>query len=713
MPATPNPMNSTVGSTVGATSTNAEPSTNEVPSPDKPSRMLQELFGFSEFRPGQKAVIEAALEGRDVLAVMPTSGGKSLCYQVPALMAGPDEGLTVVISPLVSLMKDQIDGLRTRLRSSGQSADNVAALHSGLAAAERRQVEQNVLSGKVRVLYIAPEKLRSLDSVLLLKRAGGGAGIYMIVIDEAHCISEWGHSFRPEYLFLSTAVEALGKKGEKGRPPIMALTATADERVREDIVELLGLRQPEVVQTGFDRPNLNYRVRWVAESFAKGSARVPGNASSNALLSRMDTIVEALSEGEPPAIVYVHTRRQAEDISGKLSRMGIPAEAYHAGMSKAERDRVQGRFMVDDLPVIVATVAFGMGVDKPNVRTVIHAGVPASIPAYVQEAGRAGRDGRTAHSTVLFSAEELERRKELASKGQTTADEARAFFNHLREISVREKVPGTAGSGQGRRPGKSQLRANPKAFDLPKLGGVGFEAAADALRALEALGRVRRQYNVWAEVQVSFPRVHDAHNGQEDPSEPTESVATEGIAADVMAALRKQRGETSGRTEGGTGTDGFSVALPELAREAGATPAATQVALTRLAARGVVRVRGRGVLADLLVKPGPLSRRELLELTKRFEGRSAIETRHLEEIGRYASLTTCRRSRLLSYFGDGAAKLVAPCAGCDICNTRGAGRNASKGSRKHDRTRGRAASATSSVVSRALTGLRNVVFGSI
>ena len=198
-------------------------------------------------------------------------------------------------------------------------------------------------------------------------------------------------------------------------------------------------------------------------------------------------------------------------------------------MSKAERDRVQGRFMADDLPVIVATVAFGMGVDKPNVRTVIHAGVPASIPAYVQEAGRAGRDGRTAHSTVLFSPEELERRKELASKGQTTADEARTFFNQLREISVREKAPGKSGSRTGpKATGTSQLRANPKAFDLPKLGGVGFEAAADALRALEALGRVRRQYNVWAEVQVSFPCVRDGRNGQEDPSEPSESVATEG-----------------------------------------------------------------------------------------------------------------------------------------------------------------------------------------
>jgi len=652
-------------------------------------RLLRELFGFSDFRPGQETVIEAATEGHDVLAVMPTSGGKSLCYQVPALMA---EGLTLVISPLVSLMKDQIDGLRSRLRTSGQRADTVAALHSGLPAAERRRVERDVLSGKVRILYIAPEKLRSLDTMMLLKRSGGGAGIYMIVVDEAHCISEWGHSFRPEYLFLATAVEALGKsaqktgeeKASKKRPPVMALTATADERVREDIVELLGLREPKLVQTGFDRPNLRYRVRWVAEGFAEASTK--GFTNDNSPMGRMDTIVEALAEGEPPAIVYVHTRRQAENISRKLSGMGIPAEAYHAGMSKVARDRVQGRFMVDDLPVIVATVAFGMGVDKPNVRTVIHAGVPASIPAYVQEAGRAGRDGKPANSTVLFSPEELEWRKELAGKGQTTTDEARAFFNHLREISVREKVS----SGQSHSKGQSQLRANPKAFDLPKLGGVGYEAAADTLRALEALGRVRRQYNVWAEVQVSF---RGSRNRLEGNSEPHE-----GVAANVLAAIRKRSEKAS--------ADSFAVALPDLAREAGATPAAVQVALTRLAAQGVVQARGRGILADLLVKPGPLSRRELGELTKRFEERFAIEARHLEEIGHYASLRMCRRVRLLSYFGDGAAELVAPCDGCDICN-------ASNASRKDNKTRNRAASAPSSVISRALTGLRNVVFGSI
>ena len=462
--------------------------------------MLREFFGFPEFRPGQEAVIEAAARGRDVLAVMPTSGGKSLCYQVPALMA---EGLTLVISPLVSLMKDQMDSLRVRIQNYGGRPDSVAALNSGLTVGERRRVEHRLLNGGVKILYIAPERLRSLEVVVMLKRVG----VSLVVVDEAHYISEWGHSFRPEYLFLATAVEALGKAGvaKTGRPPVMALTATADERVRKDIVGLLGFREPKVVHTGFNRPNLRYRVRCVAENAYDHE----DDGAETGLLGRLDTIVEALAEGEPPAIIYVHTRRRTEQIAADLSGMGIPAEAYHAGMNGAERDRVQGRFMADELPVIVATVAFGMGVDKPNVRTVIHAGVPASVPAYVQEAGRSGRDGKPAQSTVLFSPKELEHRKDLAGSGQTTAEEARTFFDALRKIAVLE----TAGVNRGK------LRANPKTTELLKLGGVGYEAAQDALRALEAMGRVRRHYNVWSEVRVSgLPGLGDAAAGPAEGS---------------------------------------------------------------------------------------------------------------------------------------------------------------------------------------------------
>ena len=587
---------------------------------DLPRRLLLKVFGHEGFRPGQEDVIAAAVAGRDVLAVMPTSGGKSLCYQVPALMG---EGLTVVVSPLVSLMKDQIDALRARVEASDEEvpAGAVAALHSSLSVSERRRVERRVLSGEARILYVAPERLRSLELVLLLRRAGGGAGVSLVVVDEAHCTSEWGHSFRPEYLFLRTAIGDLAPR--EHRPPVMALTATADPRVRRDIVELLGLRELEVVRTGFDRPNLRYRVRWVAED------------------GRLDTVVRALGSeaGEAPAIVYAHTRSRCEELASALSSRGIPAQAYHAGMGPAERDAVQGRFMDDELPVIVATVAFGMGVDKPNVRTVIHAGVPASIPAYVQEAGRAGRDGRPASSTVLFSPEELDHRKDLARTNLTTAEDAKAFFEALKGIGVPE------GAG----PNAGKLRANPNPQEISRLGEIGAGAAADALRSLEAMGRVRRGYNLWAEVRIE--RLPPGAVPTPDDSS---------VGAGVLRALAR-RGAAS------------RVPLVELAREVGASPAAVQAALARLIGSGEIEAAPKGRIADLLVKPAPLGRRELADLGARFEHRSEQEVRHLEEVAAYASLTTCRRARLLSHFGDEAAELVAPCDGCDVCRGRNRG----------------------------------------
>ena len=589
---------------------------------DLPRRLLLKVFGHEDFRPGQEDVISAAVAGRDVLAVMPTSGGKSLCYQVPALMG---EGLTVVVSPLVSLMKDQIDALRARVEASDGEvpAGAVAALHSSLSVSERRAVERRVLSGEAKILYVAPERLRSLETVLLLRRAGGGAGVSLVVVDEAHCTSEWGHSFRPEYLFLRTAIGDLAPRGHRppARPPIMALTATADPRVRHDIVELLGLREPEVVRTGFDRPNLRYRVRWVAED------------------ARLDTVVRALGEGEAPAIVYAHTRSRCEELASALSSRGIRAQAYHAGMDPAERDAVQGRFMDDELPVIVATVAFGMGVDKPNVRTVVHAKVPDSIPAYVQEAGRAGRDGRPASSTVLFSPEELDHRKDLARTNLTTAEDSKVFFDALKEIGVPE------GAG----PNAGKLRANPNPQELSRLGDVGGGAAADALRALEAMGRVRRGYNLWAEIRI----------GKLPPKPSSAASPPDGgsVGAGVLRALARR----------GIGS---SVPLLDLAREVGASPAAVQASLARLIRTGEIEAAPKGRIADLLVKPAALSRRELADLGARFEHRSALEVRHLEEVAAYASLTTCRRARLLSHFGDEAAELVAPCDGCDGCRKR-------------------------------------------
>ncbi|MDP9481012.1 MAG: RecQ family ATP-dependent DNA helicase, partial [Actinomycetota bacterium] len=365
-------------------------------------RVLRSVFGFEDFRTGQEEVVGSVLRGNDTLAVMPTSGGKSLCYQGPALM-GEGGGLTLVVSPLVSLMADQELSLRRRYEERGLGAENapVAALHSQLGAAEERRVEAGVVSGGIRILLVAPERLRSLEFVLSLKRASRGRGVGLFVVDEAHCVSEWGHSFRPEYLHARRVIEDLRGKDRPGgapRPmPVLALTATADARVRDDVVRLLGMQDPKVVLTGFDRPNLTYAVEKAEDGEEASAPRV----------------LDALARHGTPAIVYAGTRRQTESLAEALRDGGVAAEAYHAGMAGEARSAVQERFMTDRTAVVVATVAFGMGVDKPDVRNVIHAGLPASIPAYVQEAGRAGRDGRPASCTVIYSAEEAARRKEV------------------------------------------------------------------------------------------------------------------------------------------------------------------------------------------------------------------------------------------------------------------------------------------------------------
>ena len=415
------------------------------------------------------------LSGRDTLAVMPTGGGKSLCYQIPALMKGPGEGITLVVCPLVSLMKDQVESLRRRLDDPGA----VAALHSKVPARERREIERRALSGALRVLFVAPERLRSLQFCVFLKRAAGGRGVSLLVVDEAHCISEWGHSFRPEYLFLGPVIADLASRRTVGaadaspRVPILALTATADPRVREDIVALLGMEDPEEVVTGFDRPNLSYAVR--KTHLPAGGARLP-------------LVLELLKDAEMPAVIYAHTKRHTEEFALGLAEAGIEARPYHAGMAATERDAVQDAFMGGTLPVICATVAFGMGVDKPDIRTVIHAGVPSSVSAYAQEAGRAGRDGEAASCVVFFSEEELEARRELASLGHADASDARLYLEAL------QAVAGPAAGGFLRPP----ARQRPGGGAVPPGGrhpreGPGRSARPGARRqdpkALQPVGR--------------------------------------------------------------------------------------------------------------------------------------------------------------------------------------------------------------------------------
>lgn len=340
------------------------------PSPalDAARKVLRDVFGYGEFRPGQAEVISAVLARRDTLAVMPTGGGKSVCYQVPALLR--EDGLTLVVSPLLALMKDQVDAMR----AMGVPA---AAINSTVSVEEQRQVLAAAGEGTIRLLYVAPERFGAGGFMAALR----SLRVSLLAIDEAHCISQWGHDFRPSYRDLGAVRDRIGS------PPIVALTATADPRVREDIVQRLGLKQPEIHVAGFDRPNLRFevvRVSTLKEKFEGISAQL-----------------RALKDES--AIVYCGTRKRVEEVTDSLQRAGIKCARYHAGMEDSDRKRIQDAFARDKLRVIVATNAFGMGIDKPDVRAVIHHDMPDSLESYYQEAGRAGRDGDPATCTLFYA----------------------------------------------------------------------------------------------------------------------------------------------------------------------------------------------------------------------------------------------------------------------------------------------------------------------
>ncbi|MEX1049865.1 MAG: DNA helicase RecQ [Akkermansiaceae bacterium] len=328
------------------------------------SGRLKQTFGYDEFRPLQREIMEASLGGRDTVAILPTGAGKSLCYQLPALVRG---GLTLVVSPLIALMKDQVD----QLVASGVAA---TFLNSTLDPSEARRRLDGLDAGDYQLLYVAPERLMLADFLGRLK----GWNIAALAVDEAHCISEWGHDFRPEYRRLKEVRQWIPEI------PVLALTATATERVREDIVRQLELRDPAVFLASFNRPNLKYQVI----PKAGAAAQVCNFASAR--------------PGES-GIVYCQSRKATETLAGTLRAQGFAAVAYHAGLDAAERARNQDAFLRDEAKIVCATVAFGMGINKPNVRFVIHADLPKNIEGYYQETGRAGRDGLPADCLLLFS----------------------------------------------------------------------------------------------------------------------------------------------------------------------------------------------------------------------------------------------------------------------------------------------------------------------
>ena len=449
---------------------------------------LKQHFGFSAFRPGQREACEAALAGRDVLVVMPTGSGKSLCYQLPGLMR---DDLTIVVSPLVALMQDQVEALGAR-----GLGDRVALVNAQQGSEANADVVRRAAGGDLKLMYVAPERFSSPGFLERLREARIG----LFVVDEAHCVSQWGHDFRPDYFRLADAARHLGAQA------IVASTATATPQVAVDVARRLGLREPLKVATGFDRPNISFAVARPAPH------------------EKRQLIAEALRAPDAlPAIVYAGTRAGAEEVAEMLTQeLGEEALAYHAGLDRDRRAKAQRRFLNDEVRVIVATNAFGMGVDKPNVRTVVHAGTPASLEAYYQEAGRAGRDGAPARALLLAENRDKALHVHFIKRDEVTPELPAALADRLQAVADGEGRYGLDAAELSRAigGGPDRLRSllghlaragviapTPSSPDrvAGRLSSQGFDrrAAAACRSSVEDAARARwRQYReIWAYVE--------------------------------------------------------------------------------------------------------------------------------------------------------------------------------------------------------------------
>lgn len=359
---------------------------------------LKEIFGYESFRQGQKQIIEQVLQGKDTLGILPTGAGKSICYQLPALL---QEGVTLVVSPLISLMKDQVDQLNIA---------NIPAtfINSTVDEQETYFRMQQIENGKVKILFVAPERFELESFNYFLQHLS----IDLVAIDEAHCISQWGHDFRPSYVTFAKRLADLSTS-----PTLLALTATATPRVSADIQDLLQISEDNTVKTGFLRENLRFEV-------VKGK-------------DKRDFLKSYLKEhADESGIIYANTRKEVEEVTEWLNRNNFPAKRYHAGLSELERQKNQEDFLYDEVPIMVATNAFGMGINKSNVRFVIHYGMPATIEAYYQEAGRAGRDGLDSDAILLFSPNDVRLRNFLIEQGEGSEQHKEQEYEKLRQMQA-------------------------------------------------------------------------------------------------------------------------------------------------------------------------------------------------------------------------------------------------------------------------------------
>jgi ATP-dependent DNA helicase RecQ len=510
------------------------PATEPDGRPGTPEQLLAG-FGLARFRPGQREAVQAALDGRDSLVVMPTGGGKSLCYQLPAMA---DVGLVVVVSPLIALMSDQL----RRLEEAGVRA---AMLASGMADGHNESRLREIEAGETQLVLAAPERFASVA----FRRALASRRVGLFVVDEAHCVAEWGHDFRPDYLRLGEAIESLG------RPAVMAATATATPQVAAEIASRLGLREPVSIRSGFDRPNVTFDV-----------ASVEGKG---AVSRKRAALMHVLSSAESlPAIVYCGTRKDTDSLAAEIKASGISAVAYHAGLTPERRRAAQEDFMGGRADVVVATNAFGMGVDKADVRTVAHWALPTSLEAYYQEAGRGGRDGHPARALLLASRMDLGRLIRFIKERETSVEDVRSYVGRLRrstgggdvlaighgELGERDRVllsiAERAGAVELEPGGPEGLLVRLTGQGSPRLAGAAIRAARD--RGWEAYRSIER-YSSDGE-RCRRRQILD-HFGDDEETNPSgrccDVCDPDGeLAAAMAAASSTRRRGASGRARG-------------------------------------------------------------------------------------------------------------------------------------------------------------------